>query len=51
MVNLSKVMSNTLVHNILEKGLIFLVVLNKILMEELVCNVESSLISKKNRKR
>jgi hypothetical protein len=46
-VNLSKVTLNTLVHNILEKGLIFVVVPNKILVEELVCNIESSLISKK----
>jgi hypothetical protein len=47
MVNLSKVTLDTLAHNALEKGLIFVVVPNKILVEELVCNIESSLISKK----
>jgi hypothetical protein len=47
MVNLLKIMLNTLLYNILEKGLNFLVVPKNKLMEELVYIIESSLISKK----
>jgi hypothetical protein len=45
--NLLKAMLDTLEHNVLEKGFMFLVVPNNIIVEDLECNIESSLISKK----